>query len=99
MAFEKFHHKLITGYEKDDDGNETPIKEKVSLPKFDQIPFGLIRKNRKLPQEEQFFALLEQVASEKDLERMDRAPQFEMEKLMQAWQEDSGVTPGESEAS
>lgn len=99
MAFEKFHHKLITGFEEDNSGKEVPIKERVSLPKFDQIPFGLIRKNRRLPQEEQFFALLEQVASEDDLEKMDRAPQSEMEKLMEAWQEDSGITPGESEAS
>ncbi|AXH45114.1 tail assembly chaperone [Gordonia phage Biskit] len=90
MAFEKFHHKLITGF--DSDGEE--IKERVTLPKFSAIPFGLIRKNRKLPQEEQFFALLEQVASEEDLEKMDKAPQSEMEKLMEAWQEDSGVELG-----
>ncbi|QFG05145.1 tail assembly chaperone [Gordonia phage Dre3] len=90
MAFEKFHHKIVTGL--DDEGE--PIKERVTLPKFGSIPFGLIRKNRKLPQEEQFFALLEAVASEEDLEKMDKAPQEEMEGLMTAWQEDSGVTSG-----
>ena len=95
MAFEKFHHKIVTDYDADGE----PIKERVTLPKFSAIPFGLIRKNRKLPQEEQFFALLEQVASEEDLEKMDRAPQSEMEKLMKAWEKDSGVDAGESEAS
>ncbi|QGJ92123.1 tail assembly chaperone [Gordonia phage Lauer] len=90
MAFEKFHHKIVVDF--DDEGQ--PIKERVTLPKFDNIPFGLIRKNRKLPEEEQFFSLLEQVASEEDLDKMDRAPQSEMEKLMKAWQEDSGITLG-----
>lgn len=95
MAYEKFHHKLITGF--DSDGE--PMKERVTLPKFSSIPFGLIRKNRRLPQEEQFFSLLEAVATEEDLEKMDRSAQSEMEKMMKAWQEDSGVSAGESEAS
>ncbi|UJQ86182.1 tail assembly chaperone [Gordonia phage GiKK] len=93
--FEKFHHKIIVGY--DDEGD--PIREKVSLPRFKSIPFGLIRKNRSLPEAEQFFSLLEAVASEEDLAKMDKAAQSEMEALMDAWQEDSGVSVGESEDS
>lgn len=95
MAMEKFHHRIVIG--EDSDGEE--IKHKITLPKFDQIKFGIIRKNRKLPQDEQFFSLLEAVASEADLEAMDNATQEEMSRLMTAWQEDSGVTSGESEAS
>lgn len=95
MAFEKFHHKITIGF--DDEGE--PIKERVTLPRFEAIPFGLIRKNRRLPEAEQFFSLIEQVASEEDLEKMDKAPQSEMEKLMEAWQKDSGISMGESEAS
>ncbi|UVK62930.1 tail assembly chaperone [Gordonia phage Hexbug] len=93
--FEKFHFKIVTG--EDNDGDV--VREKVTLPRFKSIPFGLIRKNRSLPEAEQFFALLESVASEEDLAKIDKAPQSEVEKLMDAWQEDSGVSVGESEDS
>ncbi|UVK62931.1 tail assembly chaperone [Gordonia phage Hexbug] len=88
--FEKFHFKIVTG--EDNDGDV--VREKVTLPRFKSIPFGLIRKNRSLPEAEQFFALLESVASEEDLAKIDKAPQSEVEKLMDAWQEDSGVSVG-----
>lgn len=92
MAFEKFHFKLVTG--EDEEGD--PIKEEVVLPKFGSIPFGILRKNRHKPEEDQFFDLLESVAGEKYLEIMDRAPQSEMRAMMTAWQKDSGVQLGES---
>ena len=92
---EKFHYRITTGVDNEGD----PIRHKVSLPKFNQIKFGLIRKNRKLPQEEQFFALLEAIASDEDIEAMDNATQEEIGNLMTAWQEDSGVSQGESTAS
>jgi hypothetical protein len=92
---EKFHYSIVVG--QDDEGD--PIKHKLSLPKFDHIPFGLIRKNRKLPQEEQFFSLLESVVGAEDLEYIDRAGQGEVMNLMTAWQEDSGISQGESPAS
>lgn len=94
MAFEKFHHKVTVGFEDDE-----PVKEKVTLPKFENIPFGLIRKNRKLPQEEQFFAILEEVADEATLKTLDKVGQGEVQKLLTEWQKDSGVEMGESEAS
>ncbi|QCW22019.1 tail assembly chaperone [Gordonia phage Yakult] len=93
--FEKFHYKLVTG----EDAEGDPVREKVSLPRFKSIPFGIIRKNRALPQDEQFFTLLETVASEEDLAKIDKAPQSEIEALMKAWQDDSGVNVGESEDS
>ncbi|QCW22020.1 tail assembly chaperone [Gordonia phage Yakult] len=88
--FEKFHYKLVTG----EDAEGDPVREKVSLPRFKSIPFGIIRKNRALPQDEQFFTLLETVASEEDLAKIDKAPQSEIEALMKAWQDDSGVNVG-----
>lgn len=95
MALEKFHYKL-TYVEKDEDGEEVSRKHSLTLPKFDQIPFGLIRKNRKLPQEEQFFALLEALISDEDLDKLDKSTQKEMLKLVETWQKDSEVSLGES---
>ena len=95
MSMEKFHYRVTVGI--DEDGE--PIKHKVTLPKFDQIKFGIIRKNRKLPEAEQFFALLEAVASEEDISAMDETTQEIMGELMEAWQKDSGITAGESPAS
>lgn len=92
MAMEKFHFKFKTGV---NDEGEAEFTE-VVLPRFENIPFGLIRKNRKLPMHEQFFALLEEVADEDTLKLMDDQPQKAMNKFMEAWQKDSGVSMGES---
>jgi len=92
---EKFHYSLTVDV--DDEGD--PIKKKVTLPKFAQIKFGIIRKNRSLPQEEQFFALLEAIADDDTLATIDEATQESMQGLFEAWQKDSGVTTGESTAS
>lgn len=91
MAMEKFHYKITIGEDEEGDA----IKHKITLPKFNNIKFGLIRKNRKLPQEEQFFALLEAILSEEDLEALDEATQGDMQDLMTEWQKDSGVEMGE----
>lgn len=91
MAMEKFHYRLTVGV---DDDNK-PIKERITLPRFGAINFGIIRANRKLPVDEQFFALIEEVATEEQLEIMDKADQSEMQKLMQAWQRDAEITEGE----
>ena len=95
MAMEKFHYSLVVG--EDDEGD--PIKRKLTLVKFNQIKFGLIRKNRKLPQEEQFFALLEAILSDEDLEAIDEATQESIMGMMTEWQKDSGIEMGESPAS
>ena len=85
MSTEKFHHKVGT--------------KEIVLPRFDNIPFGVIRKSRKLPQEDQFFFMIEELASEKDLAIIDTIGTKDIEKLIQAWQKHSGVTLGESTAS
>jgi hypothetical protein len=95
MALEKFYYK-IAYTTVDEDGEEVQRKHSITLPKFDQIPFGLIRKNRSLPQAEQFFVLLEQVVSETDLDIIDKTTQAEMLALVEAWQKDSGISLGES---
>lgn len=96
MTMEKFHAKLKTG-KVNEDG--TPKEVPLELPKFDQIPFGTIRKLRKLPTTEQFFALLEKVIPEDAMELLDETPQKEVNRILTEWQKDSGVELGESTAS
>lgn len=79
---EKFYHKH---------GNK-----KIELPKFDQVPFGVIRKIRKEEDQEQFFLMFELVADDKTLAIIDTMSMNEINELMTAWQKDAGVDLGES---
>lgn len=89
MAMEKFHHTV------DIDGEEHTI----DLPKFSNIPFGVIRKMRKETEAEQMFMLVETIADENTLALIDQLGMGQMEDLFVAWQKDSGITVGESSAS
>lgn len=84
MALEKFYY--------------THGKGKITLPKFDQLPFGLIRKLRKEEDGEVLFALFERVLEndEKSLEILDTLPMGEVQKLFSEWQKDSEANAGES---
>lgn len=73
----------------------------ITLPKFGNFPFGVIRKIRKLEEEEQFYSLLELVTKKdpKTLDIIDEMYADDVAELVTAWQEDAGVTLGESEES
>ena len=86
MATEKFHYTTEAG-------------KKISLPKFKNIPVGVIRKVRKESQVEQMFTILEAVTDEATIAKVDALGSEELGQLIQAWQEDSKVNMGESEAS
>lgn len=86
MATELFHHTTKSG-------------KKLSLPRFKNIPVGVIRKNRKEDEDEQTFGLIEAVADAKTLKVIDSMSIVELGEFMQAWQKDSGVEMGESSAS
>ncbi len=92
MAYEKFHYTLTTGFDAEGEAE----KFKLTLPKFDNLPFGLIRKFRALPAAEQFFAILEDILTDEQLENLDKATQKQVSNLFTAWQKDSQVTVGES---
>lgn len=87
MAMERFHH--------------TVGKTKITLPKFDQVftSFGEVREFRRLPAEEQMFALIEKAADAANLAKIDKLSMPEVKDLLVAWQRDAGVTVGESSAS
>lgn len=70
----------------------------ITLPKFGNFPFGVIRKIRKLEDEEQFYSLLELVTKDdpKTLDIIDEMYADDVVDLVTAWQEDAGVSLGES---
>lgn len=85
MTTERFHYKH--------DGHE------IALPYMKNLKAGMLRKIRKLPLDDQVFTILEQVASEDDLAILDDMDGDELNAFIAAWQEASGVTLGESQAS
>lgn len=82
MATEKFHY--------------TFNGKKFTLPKFDQLPFGVIRKLRKQDEEDQFFQLFELAADDKALAIIDQMGMTDINDLVTAWQKDANITVGES---
>ena len=74
----------------------TAGKKKITLPRFDALPFGVIRRIRKADDTEQFFLLLEESADERSLKVIDDLSMPEISDLVEAWQKDAGVDLGES---
>ena len=74
--------------------------ETVTLPRFKSVmTFGRVRKMRKLDEAEQMFALMEDVCDDAALAVLDERGIDELEGMFTAWQADSGVSLGESQAS
>lgn len=76
-------------------------KKKLVLPKFGNLPIGIIRKLRNESEFEQFFLTFEILFRDEpaQLELFDTMTQADVLELMTAWQKDSGVEMGESEES
>jgi len=83
---EKFHHQLPDGHE-------------VVLPRFENLPLGIIRKTRKLDRTDQVFTMLELLLPEADLEHFDALTAPEFEAFMTAWKNNSSIDLGKSSAS
>jgi hypothetical protein len=71
----------------------------ITLPYVSKIRMGIIRKIRRLPGDDQVFTLLEEIADKSTLAAIDEMDASEFEKFVTAWQQESGVTVGESAAS
>ncbi|UQE73839.1 hypothetical protein MYK68_13980 [Gordonia sp. PP30] len=89
MTTEKFHYTL-----------PDEAKTQITLPRFKQIPLGVMRRLRKESDSEQLFGLFEALVdkglmSEADLGALDDIGLGDIEKLMDAWQADGGITAGE----
>ena len=74
-------------------------KKKLTLPKFGEVPFGVVRRGRHMPPEEQFYFMFEELLSERDLEILDSLTGPQVADLMDTWQDEAGVGLGESEDS
>lgn len=78
---------------------EVDAKRKITLPQFGQVPFGIVRRGRHLPPEEQFYFMFEELLSEKDIAILDTLTSEQVGDLMDKWQDQAGVSLGESEDS
>lgn len=88
MATEKFHY-------------TTPSGVKIVMPKFGQIPMGIMRKLRREDEANQMFGLLETLSetgrmAEDVLPALDELGQIDFADFMQAWQKDSETSFPES---
>lgn len=71
----------------------------VTLPKFKRVmTFGRARRLRSLDEAEQMFALVEEVCDAEMLATLDEMDLSETGAFFEAWQNDSGVSVGESSA-
>ncbi|MFF2631957.1 hypothetical protein ACFVR6_03650 [Microbacterium sp. NPDC058021] len=86
MTMESFHHTLPDGHQ-------------ITLPRFENVPMGIVRKTRRMTAIDQIFTILEELLSESDLEHIDKLDRAEFNDLSKKWQETSSITPGESTAS
>lgn len=70
------------------------------LPSFSSLmTFGVARKLRSLPEDEQVFALIEGACDESALAVLDQMDLAETQEFFAAWQRGSGVSLGESSGS
>lgn len=71
--------------------------KKVTLPTFKEMPMGVIRKARKLSEDEAMWLMLEEILSEADLAVIDSMSLGEFTEAMKGWTQGSPV--GESSES
>lgn len=77
-----------------------PSGETIVLPAFETVvTFGIARRLRKLPADEQLFALVEEVCDDEVLALLDDMSATEAGEFFDAWQRGSGVSVGESAGS
>lgn len=73
----------------------TKAGKELTLPRFDSVKPGVIRKIRKLSDVDQFFTVLEHLADEDSLAIIDDLDQPEFQDLQTKWFEHAGVDMGE----
>lgn len=66
------------------------VEHTIALKPFDQIPTGVLRKNRDNA-EAGMWSMFEWALTEKDLELFDQMPAKKVDELMTAWQKDANV--------
>lgn len=82
---------FVHKFEVEEDGKK--VEHTIVLKPFDQVPNGVLRKNRDNP-EAGVWAMFEWALSAKDLELFDLLPASDTADLLEAWQKDTGVDAG-----
>lgn len=67
---------------------ETEAGETITLPSINSLTGGMIRKHRRRDEVDFMFSLIEEIADEENLEKVDALSFREMNRLFTAWQED-----------
>lgn len=70
--------------------------ETITLPRFDSVKPGVIRRIRKLSEIDQFFTVLETLADDDTIKIIDDLDNAEFQALQLAWFKHAGVNLGES---
>ena len=78
---------------------DTEAGDTIVLPPFKKAKPGVLRKARKLDQVDQFFTILESLATDEALALIDDLESDEFQDLQRAWFENSGIDLGEAKAS
>jgi len=71
----------------------------IRLPLLSELKTGVVRKIRNLDAGDQVFTIIEMLCTDDELAAVDEMTQPELAKLMEDWQEASGISVGESSAS
>lgn len=79
MAFEKFHYTAADG-------------TKIVLPSMNSLKGGLLRKYRKLDSLDFMYSILEEVADEADLAKLDDLERDELNECFSEWQKFDGAS-------
>ena len=74
-----------------------PNGDEITLPRFDRIKTGVIRRHRKEEPVDFIFSVLEEVGDEATLAKVDDLDQADLNRLVEAWQE--SATRGDSSRS
>ncbi|GAA4758767.1 hypothetical protein [Gordonia alkaliphila] len=95
MTTEQFHYTIPAAK------SATGKAHKITLPPFKQVPFGIMRKVRRVDPGEQVFEIFDQLVdkgklSPEDSEALDVFTVEEIGELMKEWQEHSGADLPES---
>ena len=65
--------------------------KKLELPNFQELPVGIVRKSRNLPEEEQSWFILEGLLNEKQLAVIDTMTVKEFAEFMNGWTQGAGL--------
>lgn len=75
-----------------------PSGVEISLMPMGRVPTGIVRRHRHEDPVDFIFSMLEEIADEETLAKVDELPSEDLNKMVEAWQEETG-SAGESSGS